>query len=238
MLRLMSGQRPNFNPREVPVTGADAHLPAHPSAWLSASALRLHFEQVPLAEPERPGDGGRFAGRDPRQAAVLVPLVDRPEGLTVLLTKRTDHLKDHAGQISFPGGRVEEQDADAWATALRESEEEIGLARAFVEPIGHLPLYSTVTAYEVQPCVGLVRPGFVLQLDAGEVAEAFEVPLAYLMDPAHHRWHSLRLLGYERDFLSMPWHHDGREYFIWGATAAMLRNLYHQLAQGRTTSRG
>ena len=233
MLRAMSGRPPTVDPREVPVSGVDSHLPPHPAQWLQAQALRDHFAHVPLAVPERPGDGGLFAQRSPRAAAVLVPLVMRPAGLTVLLTRRTEHLRDHAGQISFPGGAVEAGDADAWATALRESAEEIGLAPEFVEPLGVLPLYTTVTAYQVTPCVCLLRPGFELTLDAGEVAEAFEVPLAFLMNPAQHRRHRMRMLTIEREFLSMPWHADGREYFIWGATAAMLRNLYHQLAQGR-----
>ncbi|MBB5206104.1 8-oxo-dGTP pyrophosphatase MutT (NUDIX family) [Inhella inkyongensis] len=229
----MSLRPPSFDPRAVPVRAVDAHLAAHPSTWLEADALRQHFAQVPLVAPERPGDGGRLSLRATRAASVLIPLVRRETGLQVLLTRRTEHLKDHAGQISFPGGRVEPEDADAWATALREAQEEIGLNPSWVEPLGQLPLYRTVTAYDVTPCVGLVRPGFALQLDAGEVAEAFEVPLAFLMDPAQHRWHRLKLLGFERDFLSMPWTQQGREYFIWGATAAMLRNLYHQLAQGR-----
>ena len=229
----MSLRPPSFDPRAVPVRAVDAHLPAHPAHWLEPQALRRHFAEVPLVAPERPGDGGRLTLRATRAASVLIPLIQRPDGLQVLLTRRTDHLKDHAGQISFPGGRVEPEDRDAWATALREAEEEIGLEPMWVERVGQLPLYCTVTAYEVTPCVALVRPGFVLRPDAGEVAEAFEVPLAYLMDPARHRWHRLRMLGFERDFLSMPWVDQEREYFIWGATAAMLRNLYHQLAQGR-----
>lgn len=233
MLCAMSGRPPTVNPREVPISSVDAHLPPHPPHWLQAQALRDHFSRVPLAPPERTGDGGIFAQRPPRRAAVLVPLVMRDGGLTVLLTRRTEHLRDHAGQISFPGGAVEAGDADAWATALRESAEEIGLAREFVEPLGLLPLYATVTAYQVTPCVCLLRQGFELRLDAGEVAEAFEVPLAFLMNPAQHQHHRMRMLGIEREFLSMPWHAEGREYFIWGATAAMLRNLYHQLAQGR-----
>lgn len=232
MLRAVTGVKPILNPREVPVSGVDAHLPAHPAAWLQPHALRQHWATVPLAEPERAGDGSRFAGRAPRAAAVLVPLVQREAGLQVLLTRRTDALKDHAGQISFPGGATDAADADAWATALREAEEEIGLARHHVERLGLLPVYSTVTAFEVTPCVALVEPGFALMLQASEVSEVFEVPLSYLMDPAQHRRHRLQFMGMEREFLSMPWPDDAR-YFIWGATAAMLRNLYHQLAQGR-----
>lgn len=232
MLCVVTGSRPLLNPREVPVSGKDSHLPSLPADWLGADALRLHWSTVPLAAPERSGDGNRFAGRAPRAAAVLVPLVLREQGLQVLLTRRTEALKDHAGQISFPGGGVDAGDADVWDTALREAEEEIGLDRRHVEPLGLLPVYSTVTAFEVTPCVGLVQPDFALSLQADEVAEAFEVPLAYLMNPAHHRRHRMQFMGVDREFLSMPWP-DESGYFIWGATAAMLRNLYHQLSQGR-----
>lgn len=228
--RVTTGVRPIFDPQAVPVSGVDSHLPALPAEWLSADALRAHFATVPLAEPERPGDGGLyFPGRQRRAAAVLIPLVQRSAGLNLLLTRRTEQLRDHAGQIAFPGGAIDAGDADAWAAARREAWEEIGLAAEHIEPIGQLPLYCTVTAYEVRPCVALVQPGFRLRLQAGEVAEAFELPLGFLMDPAHHRRHRLTMPGLDREFLSMPW----GDYFIWGATAAMLRNLYHQLRQGR-----
>jgi 8-oxo-dGTP pyrophosphatase MutT (NUDIX family) len=165
------------------------------------------------------------------EASVLVPLVQRPAGVQVLLTRRTDQLRDHAGQISFPGGRVEHGDVDAVATALREAEEEVGLPPAAVDVIGQLPHYTTVTRYVVTPVVALVHPPFDLRLDTGEVAEAFEVPLQFLMTPAHHRRHEFEMLGQRRQFLSMPWQGQDergvkRHYFIWGATAAMLRNLY------------
>jgi 8-oxo-dGTP pyrophosphatase MutT (NUDIX family) len=163
---------------------------------------------------------------------VLVPLVRHPEGVTVLLTRRTAHLHDHAGQISFPGGRTDPEDADAIATALREAHEEIGLRPEEIEVIGRLPVYTTVTAYAVTPIVGLLDPPRALALDAFEVAEAFEVPLAFLMDPAHHRRHVVEVQQITRRFLSMPWRRDeaSAEYFIWGATAAMLRNLYRFLS--------
>jgi len=184
--------------------------------------------------PDHLGDGRLLGNRPRTDASVLVPLVMRESGVQVLLTRRTEHLRDHAGQISFPGGRVEAHDADAVATALRETEEEIGLPRSHVEVIGHLPSYTTVTHFVVTPVVALVRPGFALKLDQFEVAEAFEVPLAFLMTPAHHRRHEMQLPGGARRFLSMPW--EGidnagavRSYFIWGATAAMLRNLYRFL---------
>jgi 8-oxo-dGTP pyrophosphatase MutT (NUDIX family) len=162
--------------------------------------------------------------------------VQRADGLHVLLTRRSEQLRDHAGQISFPGGRSEASDVDAADTALREAEEEIGLPRARVDVIGQLPVYTTVTQYVVTPVVALVTPPFVLALDGYEVAEAFEVPLSFLMTPAHHRRHRFSFDGGERQFLSMPWPataDDGtpREHFIWGATAAMLRNLYHFLSR-------
>jgi 8-oxo-dGTP pyrophosphatase MutT (NUDIX family) len=154
-------------------------------------------------------------------AAVLVPLVERPQGLTVLLTRRTDHLQDHAGQISFPGGRVEPGDADALATALREAEEEVGLARALVTPVGRLDTYVTRTGFEVTPVVGLVAPPPSLIPDPFEVAEVFEVPLAFILDPASRQRQSRIYAGKTRYFYVFPW----QDYYIWGATAGMLVNL-------------
>ncbi len=220
-----------LDPRAAPVLGTDSSLAAVPADRLSAQAIRERFASPPAWKPERQGDGQVFAGRTRSDASVLVALVQRDAGLTVLLTQRTDHLTSHAGQISFPGGRAEPDDADAAATALREAEEEVGLARAQIEVIGVLPLYRTVTFFDVTPVVALVTPPFVLRLDAHEVADAFEVPLAFLMTPAHHRRHSYEFQGLQREFLSMPWPRaDGQgEYFIWGATAAMLRNFYRLL---------
>jgi 8-oxo-dGTP pyrophosphatase MutT (NUDIX family) len=224
---------PILNPRVVPVVGNDAHLPAVDSGQLTAQALRQRFASPPRWEPETRGDGRLFEGRERAVASVLVPLVERDGGLTVLLTQRTAHLRDHAGQISFPGGRAEPTDKDAVATALREAEEEVGLARRHIDVIGSLPEYRTVTYYDVTPVVALVRPPFELMLDSHEVADAFEVPLAFLMTPANHQRHMFEFAGYRREFLSMPWPRadGGREpYFIWGATAAMLRNLYRFLS--------
>ena len=155
-----------------------------------------------------------------KAAAVLVPLVDRPDGITVLLTKRTDHLHDH-GQISFPGGRVDAGDADATAAALRETEEETGLNRSFIDIAGRLDTYVTRTGFEVTPLVGLVTPGFDLTPDTFEVAEIFEVPLAFFLDEGNRRIESRIWQERTRYFYVYPYQH----YYIWGATAGMLNNL-------------
>lgn len=154
-------------------------------------------------------------------AAVLIPLVLRETGMTVLLTKRTAHLRDHAGQISFPGGRCEEQDASPVETALREAGEEVGLDPAQVEVLGMLPEYRTGTGFSIIPVVGLVHPPLNLKLDDFEVAEAFETPFGFLLDPANHQRHSAEYQGSMREYYAMPW--EG--YYIWGATAGMLLSL-------------
>ncbi len=222
-----------LDPHAVPVAGHDQHLDPVPPERLTAAGLRQQFQAAQGFEAPIHGDGGRLFGDDrpAASAAVLVGLVERGDGLQVLLTRRTEHLRDHAGQISFPGGRAEPEDGSAEATALREAQEEVGLLPERVELLGRLPDYTTVTQYVVTPVVGIVHPPFELQLDAFEVAEAFEVPLEWLMTPAHHRRHVFQYDGGQRQFLSMPWRRDPHagEYFIWGATAAMLRNLYHFL---------
>jgi 8-oxo-dGTP pyrophosphatase MutT (NUDIX family) len=224
--------RPAFDPQSLPVLGVDTHLPALASASIDPVALRRRFAEPPLWEPEIKVER-RFVEREAAHASVLVPLVLRDE-MTVLLTQRTDHLNDHPGQISFPGGRAEASDADAVATALREAHEEIGLEAFEVEVLGSLPTYTTGTGFVVTPVVGLVRPGAALQIDPIEVAEVFEVPLGWLMNPANHQHHAIEIDGATREFLSIPWQAADangapRRYFIWGATAAMLRNLYRFL---------
>lgn len=156
-----------------------------------------------------------------RPAAVLVPLIDHKDGMTVLLTQRTAHLSAHAGQIAFPGGRVEADDRDAVATALRETEEEVGLPRQHVRVIGRLDTYITGTGFEITPIVGLVRPPYPLQIDPFEVAEAFEVPLSYILDSRNHNRTERESAGRSRVFFVLPY--EGRN--IWGATAGMLVNL-------------
>lgn len=220
-------QIPGFDPRQAPVVGIDAHLPAAPAESLRPEALRQRFTAPPQWQPELRAEPS-FTQRAPRPAAVLVPIVmhARP---TVLLTQRTSHLPTHSGQIAFPGGKVDDTDADAVAAALREAEEEVGLAREFVQVLGTLPVYTTGTAFLVTPVVALVRPGFSLEPNPGEVADVFEVPLDFLMNPAHHRRHFIEHEGLRRDWFSMPYQDAQAERFIWGATAGLLRNLYRFL---------
>ncbi len=158
-------------------------------------------------------------------AAVLVPVVRRPHQLTVLLTQRTAHLNDHPSQVSFPGGRCESDDASPIITALREAEEEVGLKRSQVHVLGVLPEYHTGTGFRVTPVVGLVDLPLDLQIDEFEVAEAFETPLAFLLDPANHHRMSIELAGILREFWAMPY----QQHFIWGATAGMIMSFYRFL---------
>ncbi|PIL41093.1 CoA pyrophosphatase [Massilia psychrophila] len=214
----------SFDPEQLPIESVGGEAPVE-AARLTAGWLRGHFAAPPAWQPEALDES---VGRRPVMiaASVLIPLVARPDGLTMLLTRRTDHLNHHAGQISFPGGRAEQVDLSPVDTALREAREEIGLERHHVEIIGQLPDYLTGTGYHITPVVGLLMPPFELVADPGEVAEIFEVPLAHLMNGAHHQRLSIDLpAGGRRSFYAMPY---GR-YFIWGATAGMLRNLFHFL---------
>jgi 8-oxo-dGTP pyrophosphatase MutT (NUDIX family) len=161
-----------------------------------------------------------------RPAAVLVPLIDRAEGISVLLTQRTPHLSAHAGQISFPGGRIEEGDADATEAALRETEEEVGLTRDHVTVIGRLDTYVTGTGFEITPVVGIVKVPFRLAIDPFEVAEVFEVPLSFVLDPNNHRRMTREFEHRTRIFFILPFENRN----IWGATAGMLVNLAEVLA--------
>lgn len=219
---------PSFDPRKVRVTRVDAHLPAVPLAHFTPAALRARFASPPLWTPELRREP-RFYDRAPAQAAVLVPIVQRAVP-TVLLTERTTHLSTHSGQVAFPGGRVDPEDANIAAAALREAWEEVGLSAMFIEVLGSLPTYTTVTSFIVTPVVALVQPGFELQPNPYEVADAFEVPLAFLMNPANHRRHAMTAGGQTREWLSMPYQDGAHERFVWGATAGMLRNLYRFLS--------
>ena len=227
---------PVFDPRSIPVLGSDSHLAGVTADRLTPQALRDRFLHPPQWEPEHTVEK-RFSDRQPALAAVLLPLVMRDE-LTMLLTVRSGNLSTHAGQVAFPGGRTDAADADAVATALREAQEEIALDSPFIEVLGTLPTYVTGSAFIITPVVALVRPGFHLQPNPGEVADVFEVPLRYLMNPAHHRRHEVEFDGVVRQWLSMPYTEPmtetdsagPRERYIWGATAGMLRNFYRFLS--------
>jgi 8-oxo-dGTP pyrophosphatase MutT (NUDIX family) len=214
-----------FDPKLLPVDDV-AGEPALPPERLMPEWVRARFAASPAWHPEVSDEA---FGRHPvlKRAAVLIPLVRRPGGLTLLLTQRTEHLSSHGGQISFPGGRAEEDDSSPIETALRETEEEISLHRRHVEIIGVLPEHVTGTGYRVTPVVGMVTPPFELAADPNEVAEIFEVPLAFLMDGVNHQRRSVELPegAGRRRFYAMPY----ERFFIWGATAAMLRNLFHFL---------
>src|SRR5262249_33273577 len=214
----------NTTPPEVRAAAAFARARAPPSSDVPPGL------DDPNIIPES-GDSGTermleiIAREQPiRRAAVLVPIVDHPEP-TVLLTQRSANLADHAGQIAFPGGKIDATDATPLDTALREAKEEVGLPRDFVDPIGYLGLYGTSFGFRILPTVARVRPGFKIRMSEGEVVDAFEVPLSFLMNPANHQVHSKEFRGMMRSYYAMPY---GQRY-IWGATAGMLRMLYERI---------
>jgi 8-oxo-dGTP pyrophosphatase MutT (NUDIX family) len=205
--------------------------------FFDRARARLRFDVPPgLFDPNiipESGDPGTdrmleiVAREQPiRPAAVLIGVVDHPEP-TVLLTKRAGHLADHAGQIAFPGGKIDATDASPLDAALREAWEEVGLERTFIDPIGYLDLYGTGFGFRILPTVARVQPGFSLDINRSEVDDAFEVPLAFLMDPANHQLHSKEFRGMERTYYAMPY----AERYIWGATAGILRILYERICQ-------
>jgi 8-oxo-dGTP pyrophosphatase MutT (NUDIX family) len=187
---------------------------------------RVRAALLPHPDPRAPGEEGRARKPELIDAAVLFPIVRREAAPTVLLTRRTEQLRDHPGQISFPGGRVEAGDASPEQTALREAGEEVGLAARHVEIAGFLPEHRTGTGYRITPVVGFLTPPFSLRADPTEVAEIFEVPLAYLLDPANLCRHSRQYGGETRHFFALPY----GPYFIWGATAGMIVSLARAMA--------
>lgn len=212
-----------------------SRVAAAPANALIRTRLRERLGRAPAVEgedaflaglpPELSASFSHLMPAVPIPAAVLIPIVDHSEQLTVLLTQRAADLKNHAGQISFPGGRIEQDDAGPLQAALRETEEEIGLERRFVEVIGYLPDHLIISGYRVTPVVGLVRPGFSLALDTTEVTETFEVPLGFVLDPANHKARRRKLGEGEIEVYDIPY--DGRN--IWGATAGMIITLYRLL---------
>lgn len=218
----MSG---SWDPRLVAPVETRLAGPAIDAKHLTAQALQQRFSRASRT-PARwaPGEA---SGGPVRAASVLIALIAHPPGMTVLLTRRAAHLSSHADQIAFPGGKADAADADAIATALREAQEEVGLPGSHVQVLGVLPVYAMGLRYAVTPVVGLVQPDFELRVNAREVAQVFEVPLAFLMNPAHHR---RRQLDDGRQWFSMPYQDaQGQEHDIWGATAGMLRSLYRFL---------
>lgn len=231
---------PQFDPRKVPVEGVDAHLPAVHPDLLTPQALRDRFESPPIWSPEVLREP-IFMNRPSTQAAVLIALVMRgPDRQTphLLLTQRAAHMKTHSGQVAFPGGKLDPTDSSLQAAALREAHEEVGLHARHIEVLGDLPEYVTGTAFCVTPVVALVSADHDIAANADEVAEVFEVPLAFLMNPANHRRHVFDANGVTRQWFSMPYIDPRQrtdsgqpvERFIWGATAGMLRNFYRFLA--------
>lgn len=230
---------PGFDPQTQPIVPlSDILLP------LSNEAVQLNFireafsttiewQVEPVFTESFQADSLDLVGIV--QAAVFVPLIQRADGLHLLFTRRASHLYDHAGQICFPGGRIEATDQDAVAAALRETHEEIGVQPEYIQLLGTQPGFLTSTRFTMKPVIGYVTPGFTIRPDLTEVAEVFEVPLSFLMDPSHHFLHRAHLPdGGHRFYFSMPW----KEYFIWGATAALIRNLYHFLAAAQSRIEG
>ena len=195
---------------------------------LSPDAVRRRFLSAGPWTPELLSDPRLLPGpaEAPKPAAVLIPLVLRDDRLSVLLTHRAAHLQAHAGQISFPGGRIEPSDHGPVEAALREASEETGLAVERIELLGTLPVYLTVTRFEVTPVIGIIAAPIALHLDASEVEDAFEVPLSFLMDPRNHQRRIATTRGEHRFVYTIPYHDGSRERMIWGVTAAILRNLY------------
>jgi 8-oxo-dGTP pyrophosphatase MutT (NUDIX family) len=227
-----------FDPRDIPWTVQHGQWPALPMQALQAERLKHVFQNPPEWTPEVKKEP-TVGHRPSKAAAVLIPIVLRgPQGSDphLLLTQRTSHLSSHAGQIAFPGGKVDEDDSSIEHTALREAEEEVGLMPEFVQILGTLPSYVTGTAFHITPVVGLVSPDHSITPNPHEVDAVFEVPLSFLMNPENHRFHQWQQEGISRQWYSMPYLDtqqptlsEPTERYIWGATAGMIRNFYRFL---------
>lgn len=227
-LSRIEAQSLGFDPQLQPILPLD-ELPAVESEYLTADFIRdsfahkVNWQTDALLEHYIANTFNEYPKQIP--SAVCMPLVQREEGMTVLFTRRAGHLPSHPGQVCFPGGRIDLSDNNAVHTALRETHEEVGIAPGFVQPLGEHPII-IATRYAMRPVVSLLKEGFSVSPCEGEVAQVFEVPLAVLMDPTIHRLHRLSLGGDTlRHYFSMSWN----GYFIWGATAAVIRNFYHYL---------
>lgn len=225
---------PSFDPLSPPYLIANQGLSALAPESLTAQLLYKAFEPSfmwqgdPLIEDWNDEKRGLNGQHTYIEAATLTPLVYTQSGIHMVLTRRSKHLKKHSGQISFPGGRIDPADRNAATAALRETHEEIGVEPSYVQLLGQMPDLFTGTGFLMRPYVAQLKPGFVFQLNSDEVDEVFIVPLEFLMDPAHHRLHTAKLTnGQIRRYFSMSWNN----YYIWGATAAVIRNFYFRLLQ-------
>lgn len=227
-----------FDPMDVEVSGSHIVAPKWTSDDLALlyRLIKDRHKITPLAAPQKymAGDLGIDhlpplvpPEKDGRKAAVLMPLIERADDHHVLLTRRTDHLSAHPGQVAFPGGRQEEKDADIIETALRETHEEVGITPNHVEVLGEIGLYRTFSGYHITPVLGVLQQGYEIVPDPNEVADVFEVPLAFLLDPNNHQHLSKEFKGFERHYYAMPY----RGYYIWGVTAGILVKLSLSLYQ-------
>ncbi len=230
MLKLSSV--PDFDPQKVPVHSTDAHLPPLVAELLTVQGLERSFRApVPIAQGTWQDDFEGVGEDVPRQkAAVLIGVVSRADGPQLLMTQRAAHMRTHSGQVAFPGGKVDASDSSVEFTALREAQEEVGLDARHVKILGRLPDYVTFANMVVSPVVAWIEPDFGLKINPDEVARVFEVPLPFLMDPAHHQQHRLEFNGQFRSWYSIAPHKASQGAFIWGATASMIRGLYQFLS--------
>jgi 8-oxo-dGTP pyrophosphatase MutT (NUDIX family) len=217
-------KRPGFDPRQVAVVGVDRHLPQVPVQRLTLESLLQRFANIRDWAPDVLQET-RYNDHPLTPAAVLIPVIDRPVP-TLLLTQRTAHLTHHSGQIALPGGKLDYRDANATEAALRETEEEIGMHRSNVQVLGTLPLYTTGSGFVITPVLAWVKPDFELQPNPQEVAEVFEIPMSFILNPSNHKRQLWIDGNTRREWYAMPYREANNERYIWGVTAGILRNLY------------